>query len=464
MSTFPGPLQEIPKVSIDRFDGQNLKSDLFFLSHFHADHMVGLKDERFHHKLRTNKTAFMYCSELTALFLVQNHLKGLDDKIKILPINKEYLISIEEHGIVTVTPLPAGHCPGSIMFLFEYKGLNYLYTGDCRMVKDNIMKMEPLKDSRGNFKPIEKLFLDTTFFDPTYSYLPNRDESMKELIRICRSWIEKGDDYIVDLRTPATIGVEYVLIALSEEFSQPIHVCDKAHEKYHRIPQLSAAITKNANTKFHACLTGFNPQGNAFFVRNHPEFKKHNIFSVKLCALHASNFSKKKSLISYPSDTGGLHRLVYSSHSSHSELLEMIETLCPKNIVPCVVPKNFTPEQVVDALQQYTNNEVQGSDSENSLLRLSSYEEDIHGSDSDSEQVVLKPKEEAVGTALFTFSKYVADDSSDEDNGLNDESDEDELPPFDWNCQYDGNKALGLQKREKERLPIKRRKLNGTLG
>jgi len=165
--------------------------------------------------------------------------------------------------------------------------------------------MKPLKNSDGDLKPIQTLYLDTTFFDPVYSYLPHRDESMKELIARCRSWIQKGDDYIVDLRTPgiwdffyflnqlnfvflplkngklysykycwshisfnfcltlvlfdclfylATIGVEYVLIALSKEFGQPIHVCDKAYEKYYRIPELSSAVTKSPNTKLHACL------------------------------------------------------------------------------------------------------------------------------------------------------------------------------------------------------------------
>lgn len=78
--------------------------------------MVGLKEYAFHHKLRANQSSFIYCSELTALFLSQNHLKGLDDKIKVLPINIEQVFTInDEYGCVTVTPLPAGHCPGSVM-------------------------------------------------------------------------------------------------------------------------------------------------------------------------------------------------------------------------------------------------------------------------------------------------------------------------------------------------------------
>lgn len=42
MSTFSGLFEEIPFISADRFDGENLRSKIFFLSHCHMDHMRGL--------------------------------------------------------------------------------------------------------------------------------------------------------------------------------------------------------------------------------------------------------------------------------------------------------------------------------------------------------------------------------------------------------------------------------------
>lgn len=44
MSTFAGIMNEFPLISVDRFDNENLDSKLFFLSHCHMDHMVGLSD------------------------------------------------------------------------------------------------------------------------------------------------------------------------------------------------------------------------------------------------------------------------------------------------------------------------------------------------------------------------------------------------------------------------------------
>lgn len=42
MSTFSGFLDGIEHVSVDRFTELNLQSKVFFLSHCHMDHMIGL--------------------------------------------------------------------------------------------------------------------------------------------------------------------------------------------------------------------------------------------------------------------------------------------------------------------------------------------------------------------------------------------------------------------------------------
>lgn len=44
MSTFNGFIEEISGISVDRFTELNFQSKLFFLSHCHADHMIGLSE------------------------------------------------------------------------------------------------------------------------------------------------------------------------------------------------------------------------------------------------------------------------------------------------------------------------------------------------------------------------------------------------------------------------------------
>ena len=52
MSEFSGPISEFPRVSIDHFNGENLKSTVYFFSHCHTDHMVGLNEPELFEKLK----------------------------------------------------------------------------------------------------------------------------------------------------------------------------------------------------------------------------------------------------------------------------------------------------------------------------------------------------------------------------------------------------------------------------
>lgn len=84
MSTFNGFINEIPHISVDRFEPPNLKSKIFFLSHCHADHMVGL------YEASTNFPGTLYASRISVLFLSKQY-PGLKDNLKELDIGSMYL-------------------------------------------------------------------------------------------------------------------------------------------------------------------------------------------------------------------------------------------------------------------------------------------------------------------------------------------------------------------------------------
>lgn len=71
MSTFSGIIKEIPFISVDRFDNDNLNSKLFFLSHCHTDHMVGLSNN--------DLPGPLYVSPISAVILQgkYNNLKNI---------------------------------------------------------------------------------------------------------------------------------------------------------------------------------------------------------------------------------------------------------------------------------------------------------------------------------------------------------------------------------------------------
>lgn len=74
MSTFGGLIDELPGISIDKFNGLNLHSKVFFLSHCHTDHMDGLSDAIY------DLPGPLYLSNVSAVFIQRKfpHLKKLE--------------------------------------------------------------------------------------------------------------------------------------------------------------------------------------------------------------------------------------------------------------------------------------------------------------------------------------------------------------------------------------------------
>lgn len=151
MSTFNGFINEIDGISVDRFTKENFQSKLFFLSHCHADHMIGLSSINSENEL----PGPLYLSEVSLIIvkrkfpLIKNVIPlKIGGRLTIVKINENgwiifilffflsecipIAISTNDSSNISVTALPAGHCPGSIMLLFEQNDEKILYTGDFR--------------------------------------------------------------------------------------------------------------------------------------------------------------------------------------------------------------------------------------------------------------------------------------------------------------------------------------------
>jgi DNA cross-link repair 1C protein len=139
MSCFPGKLREFGYVSLDQFADDNLLSTVYFLTHCHSDHMVGLDSPMLQTRFENNNFIKLYCNPVTsALLLAFDKFAHLRDHIESLPTDEETTVSVfTADGSVSysmlVTLIPAGHCPGSVMFLLKGNGLTVLYTGDFRL-------------------------------------------------------------------------------------------------------------------------------------------------------------------------------------------------------------------------------------------------------------------------------------------------------------------------------------------
>ena len=179
----------------------------YFLSHFHSDHYIGLTSTWSHGKI--------YCSHITAN-LVRQQLR-VDPKW-VVDLEWEQNVEVAGTDGVHVTMIPANHCPGSSLFLFE-KILNpptsapssakpgtqrVLHCGDFRACPAHIahpkLAPEVVDSITGKLKrqKIDVCYLDTTYLSPKYAF-PSQEEVIEACADMCVSLskhkVDQGDSY-----------------------------------------------------------------------------------------------------------------------------------------------------------------------------------------------------------------------------------------------------------------------------
>lgn len=174
----------------------------YFLSHFHSDHYVGLTSSWCHGPI--------YCSRVTAN-LVRQQLR-VDPK---WVVDLEFDQKVEVPGTqgVNVTMIPANHCPGSSLYLFEKilgKGKNpkvqrVLHCGDFRACPAHVQHpllrpdvMDLVSRKQIGQQKIDVCYLDTTYLTPRYAF-PSQEEVIKACADMCVSLgkdrIDENDDW-----------------------------------------------------------------------------------------------------------------------------------------------------------------------------------------------------------------------------------------------------------------------------
>lgn len=165
-------------ICVDAFRYGDVKGqNAYFLSHFHSDHYVGLTARWSHGPI--------YCSKVTGN-LVRQQL-GVDPKLVVdLEFEKKTEIPGTEGAHVTM--IPANHCPGSSLFLFEKEignGKNsrlqrVLHCGDFRACQAHIehplLKPEVIDMVTGKSRQqkLDVCYLDTTYLNPKYAFPPQQ--------------------------------------------------------------------------------------------------------------------------------------------------------------------------------------------------------------------------------------------------------------------------------------------------
>ncbi|XP_069834594.1 protein artemis isoform X2 [Dendropsophus ebraccatus] len=238
------------------------------------------------------------------------------------------------------------------MFLFQGQNGTVLYTGDFRLAKGEVARME-LLHSGSRVKDIESVYLDTTFCDPKFFQIPSREECLMGILELVRSWITLSPYHIVWLNCKAAYGYEYLFTNLSEEFGAKVHV--NKLDMFRNMPEILCHVTTDRRTQIHACRHPVNEEfsrGNrlpcGMFSCDGVPLR---IISIKPSTMWFGERTRKTNVIVRTGDSS--YRACFSFHSSFSEIKDFLNYIKPVNVYPSVIPVGKTLAYVEEILKPF---------------------------------------------------------------------------------------------------------------
>ncbi|KAM3955982.1 LOW QUALITY PROTEIN: protein artemis [Aphomia sociella] len=358
-SSFNGIIDEIPGISVDNFNDINKRA---YLSHCHTDHTEGLYKDHLINFLQRNDQCYIYLSEVTAI-IVEHEKCELKNHLKVLPVGEPTSVTLPavpeeniEQSIVTVTAIPAGHCLGSIMILFETSQKTILYTGDFRILPDDIKKYRDFHKRSDRMEPIkiDAMYVDTTFLNNDHIDFPKRKDSISYLVKEINNWLKNDKWNRIALSLPAKYGYENVFNEIFNKLGKKVYIGNKVWDLYSKMLHLLPGVTNDEEQRsIHVCL---NKSPNYDHKRCIPEYNNENYLYIRLSAQMWCNGTVEE-VPSELKSTANRLNVCFSTHCSQNELISFINYFSPKKVVgfpnPYIVNKNALCSRENDLVTEF---------------------------------------------------------------------------------------------------------------
>ena len=279
---------------------------LFFLTHLHGDHIVGLSSS-WQHKI--------YCSEITGRLLEE---RFQIDRSLICPLEtgSSHIVYMDcdQMEQMSVTVIDARHCPGSVMFLFEGYFGKVLYTGDFRF--DSDMENDPLMEDLGK---TDILYLDNTYNCPRCVF-PTREHCMQQIIDI----ICRHDNHKIKIGM-RSLGKEDLLVKIALDLKEWIRVSPAFFQLAEILDLPDVFITGETEARIE--VVPFYSVSNKNIERWNQVHPTIALLPTSLyTGLDMNPFCNQENVFIVP----------YSDHSSFDELKEFVQLIKPSCISPIV--------------------------------------------------------------------------------------------------------------------------------
>lgn len=276
-------------IYVDRF---SKGAKYYFLSHYHSDHTALLKKKWKNEKIYLSDISYRIAVEVDRI---------PEQNLTVISDGETCLLEMKNRT-VKVTALDANHCPGALMFIFEFDGKKVVYTGDFRLNKGIVNNMELLKDAN-------VMYLDNTYGNREGKF-PSQEEAIEKILSIMRENINK-DIYI----GVYNIGKNKVLEEIYRNFSRKVFTGGRHYEICKAIGREEYVTLDSEETNIHA------------YNRNFLEYAKHRIPSDVTVIIPTGWYEGIKH------KRKNYHYIPYSEHCDAEELETFVKLVSPKKII-----------------------------------------------------------------------------------------------------------------------------------
>ncbi|GAA30310.2 DNA cross-link repair 1C protein [Clonorchis sinensis] len=277
-----------------------------------------------------------------------------------------------------------------------------LYSGDFRLSSEALEHFHTRLPSS-----VQSLYLDTTFFHPSWSHIPTREFAVQCAVRVIRQWLQslglagrtdgsRTGRCLVYICLRTHFVYEHLLETLAADFNTKIYVRPKMAELYSGLSEHALATHLCSDpdaTWIHVCSERKHTHGarrvGSIRERNNSSYHKRfgKLRSGGLPSIPATHLNeivgenRTETIQCVPTLTiiptamwfGLSHhilqsrgfafvpsrnpcekvvRLLYCTHASYSEMIEFVRQLRPRTAVACAVPRGDTEETVQARLDQ----------------------------------------------------------------------------------------------------------------
>ena len=261
----------------------------------------------------------------------------------------------DETHTLTVNLIPAGHCPGSVMFLVLSKDKSVLSTCNFRWQVDHAKRINNLFDNLQeaavhNFDNTS-IYIGTTFCKTDSNLIPCRESCLSAIFQVVSAWLCAFQNNVVHFCNKICYGYEILMKELAFRFNSKVHVSLCQYQLYKSVPSIQNWLTVDGeSTKIHFC------KPSSAYVNlklpckpGIPRSEVLTIFPTAL--LFTKHETMPGRLVKAVSER--TIRCCYSSHSSTDEISDFLSSLQFESITPFVCPDKDT---LLDSIKDFILN------------------------------------------------------------------------------------------------------------